>query len=352
MTDSNGDKIREYAKCWHDVQENILPTIDKFDAIEATKQVGFPCTQEEASTELKYVPTDDCYRLAWVVDTAKFKVWVDAITSDILHFDTYLGAYDGYVFAYDSDPNGGATYVAAKSVYNRLDTAVDFPSTGQAYYKENQTLSSYIGALEDSDVYFIIGHGGLGWDGNDYVSYICATDDNMYPSDVATKTISSMELAFLCSCSSFSDDEDVDQTIAQEFLDGGADCVFGWTGNVLKGPAQTYCKDFFDMAVNDPVKKDAGPLYIRIVSFSKQAESCGQFLKKGSPVFVEGRLQIAKWETEAGQNASRPEVIANFIQFLSSGKKTESDQAWDNALGEAIKKVDDLTDDDCDELPF
>lgn len=128
-------------------------------------------------------------------------------------------------------------------------------------------------------------------------------------------------------------------------------------GNLTKDPeirvsqgGTTICN--FNIAVNDPIKKDAGPLYIRIVSFSKQAESCGQFLKKGSPVFVEGRLQIAKWETEAGQNASRPEVIANFIQFLSSGKKTESDQAWDNALGEAIKKVDDLTDDDGDDLPF
>jgi len=132
-------------------------------------------------------------------------------------------------------------------------------------------------------------------------------------------------------------------------------------GNLTKDPEMrvsqggtTICN--FNVAVNDPVKKDAGPLYIRIVTFAKQAESCGRFLKKGSPVFVEGRLQIAKWETEAGQNASRPEVIANFVQFLSNGKKTESDQAWDNALGEdeksAMQKVDDLTDDDCDELPF
>ena len=132
-------------------------------------------------------------------------------------------------------------------------------------------------------------------------------------------------------------------------------------GNLTKDPeirvsqgGTTVCN--FDIAVNDPIKKDAGTLYIRVVSFNRQAESCGQFLKKGSPVFVEGRLQIAKWETEAGQNASRPEVIANFIQFLSSGKKTESDQAWDNALGEgeksAMQKVDDLTDDDGDDLPF
>jgi len=132
-------------------------------------------------------------------------------------------------------------------------------------------------------------------------------------------------------------------------------------GNLTKDPqtrvsqgGTTICN--FDVAVNDPAKKDAEPLYIRIVSFGKQAESCGQFLKKGSPVFVDGRLQIAKWETEAGQKGSRPEVIASFVQFLSNGKKTESDQAWDNALGEdeksAMQKVDDLTDDDCDELPF
>jgi len=132
-------------------------------------------------------------------------------------------------------------------------------------------------------------------------------------------------------------------------------------GNLTKDPeirvsqgGTTICN--FDIAVNDPIKKDAGALYIRVVSFSRQAESCGQFLRKGNPVFVEGRLQIAKWETEAGAKMSRPEVIASFVQFLSSGKKTESDQAWDNALGEneksAMQKVDDLTDDDGDDLPF
>lgn len=132
-------------------------------------------------------------------------------------------------------------------------------------------------------------------------------------------------------------------------------------GNLTKDPELRFSQSgtaicSFNLAVNDPVKKDADPLFIKIITFNKQAEACRDHLKKGSPVFVEGRLQIAKWETDSGQKASRPEVIANFIQFLSSGKKTEGDQAWDNALGEgeksAMQKVDDLTDDDGDDLPF
>jgi len=132
-------------------------------------------------------------------------------------------------------------------------------------------------------------------------------------------------------------------------------------GNLTKDPEFRFSQSgtaicSFNIAVNDPVKKDAEALFIRIVVFNRQAEACRDYLKKGSHVFVEGRLQIAKWETDAGQRGSRPEVIANFIQFLSSGKKTESDKAWDNPLGEdeksAMQKVDDLTDDDCDELPF
>ena len=251
VIEPNGYNVREFSKHWHSIQKNTYDYIHENEAIQVIKNLEINYAQEDTAVELEYVPIAGSYHLAWVVNTVQFEYWVDAVTSDILRFDSILGAYDGNVFAWDDDPNGHLTYVTAESIYHRLDTAVDFPSSGQAYYRENQTLNSYVNLLDDSDVYFIIGHGGLGYDGNDYVSYICATDDNMYPSDVATKTISSMELAFLCSCSSFSDDEDVDQTIAQEFLDGGADCVFGWTGNVLKGPAQTYCKDFFDMAVND-----------------------------------------------------------------------------------------------------
>ena len=51
--------------------------------------------------------------------------------------------------------------------------------------------------------------------------------------------------------------------------------------------------------------------------FSKQAETCAQYLQKGSPVFVEGRLHFRKWETPDGQSRTKLDVTAERVQFLS-----------------------------------
>ena len=56
--------------------------------------------------------------------------------------------------------------------------------------------------------------------------------------------------------------------------------------------------------------------FVRVVSWARQAELCGEYLTKGSPVFVEGRLQSRNWETPDGQKRSTIEVVAQNIQFL------------------------------------
>ncbi len=61
--------------------------------------------------------------------------------------------------------------------------------------------------------------------------------------------------------------------------------------------------------------------FVRVVSWARQAELCGEYLTKGSPVFVEGRLQSRSWETPHGQKRSTLEVVAQNIQFL--GKSTK-----------------------------
>ncbi|HET9870948.1 MAG TPA: single-stranded DNA-binding protein, partial [bacterium] len=50
------------------------------------------------------------------------------------------------------------------------------------------------------------------------------------------------------------------------------------------------------------------------------AEAAGEYLKKGDPIFVEGRLQSKSWETEDGQKRSSMEVVADRVQFLNRGK--------------------------------
>ena len=57
--------------------------------------------------------------------------------------------------------------------------------------------------------------------------------------------------------------------------------------------------------------------FVRVVSWARQAELCGEYLSKGSPIFVEGRLQSRTWEAPDGQKRSTIEVVAQNIQFLS-----------------------------------
>jgi single-strand DNA-binding protein len=56
-------------------------------------------------------------------------------------------------------------------------------------------------------------------------------------------------------------------------------------------------------------------LYIDIVVWGKQAESCSQYLAKGRQVLVEGRLQERTWESD-GQKRHKTEVVATTVRFL------------------------------------
>jgi single-strand DNA-binding protein len=57
--------------------------------------------------------------------------------------------------------------------------------------------------------------------------------------------------------------------------------------------------------------------FLTVVVWSKMAESCNQYLKKGSPLFVEGRLTLRSWDDAAtGKKRSVIEVRAERVQFL------------------------------------
>lgn len=55
----------------------------------------------------------------------------------------------------------------------------------------------------------------------------------------------------------------------------------------------------------------------RIVVWGKQAENCHKYLKKGSAVFVEGRIQTRSWDDKNGQKRYSTEIIASNVQFMS-----------------------------------
>lgn len=104
------------------------------------------------------------------------------------------------------------------------------------------------------------------------------------------------------------------------------------------------------LAVNDNYKDKDGKTVERacfadIVVWGKSAENCAQYLKKGSPVLVEGKLQLDQWQTEAGEKRSKLRVRANRVQFIST-RGAAKDPSGTEALASA------MDDHDGDAMPF
>ncbi|MDD2702866.1 MAG: single-stranded DNA-binding protein [Candidatus Omnitrophica bacterium] len=75
--------------------------------------------------------------------------------------------------------------------------------------------------------------------------------------------------------------------------------------------------------------------FLTVVVWDKQAETCNQYLHKGSPVFIEGRLQSRSWEDNAGQKRSVVEVRAERVQFLSAGTNAGTNKEHAPAVEDA-----------------
>jgi len=63
----------------------------------------------------------------------------------------------------------------------------------------------------------------------------------------------------------------------------------------------------------------------RIVTWAKIAENCAKYLKKGRPVYIEGRLQTREFEDKKGNKRTTTEVVAQVVQFL--GSRQDGDEA-------------------------
>jgi len=76
----------------------------------------------------------------------------------------------------------------------------------------------------------------------------------------------------------------------------------------------------FGLATNRRVKKDEKweevPEFHNIVVFGKQADTASQYLKKGSSIFLEGRIQTRSWDDkESGKKNYRTEIVVERFQF-------------------------------------
>ena len=84
----------------------------------------------------------------------------------------------------------------------------------------------------------------------------------------------------------------------------------------------------FTIAFNRPVKGADGTWaevasFVNVLVSHKLAEQCAERLKKGSPVYLEGRLQTRKFEAGAGKSRTVLEIKADQVQFLDAHKATD-----------------------------
>jgi single-strand DNA-binding protein len=75
------------------------------------------------------------------------------------------------------------------------------------------------------------------------------------------------------------------------------------------------------IAVNSRRRDESGqwtdkPNYFSISVFGNQAESCAQYLSKGRPVAIDGRLDWREWQAQDGAKREAVEIVAESVQFL------------------------------------
>ncbi len=114
-------------------------------------------------------------------------------------------------------------------------------------------------------------------------------------------------------------------------------------GNLTRDPELRYVPSGaavanFTVAVNRIYKDKTGAKkedasFIRVVVWGKIAEVCGEYLTKGRPVLVEGRLQSRSWEGQDGQKRSTVEIVADSVQFIGSRTRREEAPALDRQEG-------------------
>ena len=66
-------------------------------------------------------------------------------------------------------------------------------------------------------------------------------------------------------------------------------------------------------------------VFVDVVVWDRQAENCAKYLSKGSPVLVEGRLQLDEWTNKDGDKRSKLRVRANTVQFLGRPQQQDRD---------------------------
>jgi single-strand DNA-binding protein len=97
-------------------------------------------------------------------------------------------------------------------------------------------------------------------------------------------------------------------------------------GNLTRDPelrytttGMAYCKMGVAISrqfVNKEGERKEEVYYASVIVWGRQGENCSTYLKKGSPVFITGRLSMRNYETQEGEKRTIHEVVADRVQFL------------------------------------
>ena len=137
-------------------------------------------------------------------------------------------------------------------------------------------------------------------------------------------------------------------------------------GNLGKDPETRFLPDGkavcnFSVATTDVWKdkasgeKKEATEWHRVSSFGRLAEICGEYLKKGSQVYIEGKLRTRKWQDKEGQDRYTTEIIADAMQMLGSRSGMgggEARESYAPADAKAAKKPAGQFQDMDDDIPF
>ncbi len=117
-------------------------------------------------------------------------------------------------------------------------------------------------------------------------------------------------------------------------------------GNLGRDPEMRYTTDGsavanFSIATTDQWRDKASgekqerTEWHRIVFFGRTAEIAGEYLKKGRPVYIEGRLQTRKWTDKDGNERYTTEIVGDRMQLLGGGGGSGGDAAFSSQRDES-----------------
>ncbi|MDF1537969.1 MAG: hypothetical protein P1Q69_03610 [Candidatus Thorarchaeota archaeon] len=179
---------------------------------------------------------------------------INANTGTIVGYDTKMYGYNYQDAFVVTDLPGQYT-----TTYNTYRKLLSSTSGGNNRFFSDATTSEEMALMEYRRVFFHMGHGTAYLIGSEWHSVIVTPGINCYiaPSDILSKSLGMMQLAFLGPCYSFGgtipswpSDIVIDYSIGEAFLDAGAKCVFGWTDAVTMSQDWLFAECFFDRAVN------------------------------------------------------------------------------------------------------